>query len=466
MVELKSTSKKKSTKKLGKVFVLDTNVLLHDPQAIFKFQDNDIIIPIIVIEEMDDQKRRQDEVGRNARQVAKLFDKMRQKGKLHMGIPTDGGGTIRVELSDEIKDLPEELLYGKSDNSILGVALHYQQKHSDRQVILVTKDTYLRVKADALNILAEDYKTDKINIDELYTGADNILVPVQQINDFFNNGRLPWQASLGANQFVTLTADDGGNQSALGKYDAKQKAIVPLRFGNRDAWGIKARNKEQRFAMELLMDDNIKLVTLVGQAGTGKTLLAVAAGLQKVIDDNTYKKLLITRPVVPLGNDIGFLPGDKDEKLRPWMSPIYDNIEFILNGTKEGKEGKEGKKEKDEFKPTNIESTIRYFKERGQLELEAITYIRGRTIPHQYIIVDEAQNLTPHEVKTILTRAGEGSKIVLTGDPHQVDHPYLDSSSNGLTYVAEKFKNQELAGHIVFTKGERSELAELAAELI
>jgi PhoH-like ATPase len=386
-----------------------------------------------------------------------------------MGIPTDGGGTIRVELSDEIKDLPEELLYGKSDNSILGVALHYQQKHSDRQVILVTKDTYLRVKADALNILAEDYKTDKINIDELYTGAENILVPVQQINELFNNGRLPWQESLGANQFVTLTADDGGNQSALGKYDAKQKAIVPLRFGNRDAWGIKARNKEQRFAMELLMDDNIKLVTLVGQAGTGKTLLAVAAGLQKVIDDNTYKKLLVTRPVVPLGNDMGLLPGDKDEKLRPWMSPIYDNIEFILNGTKEGKEGKDGKdgkKEKDEFKSTNIESTIRYFKERGQLELEAITYIRGRTIPHQYIIVDEAQNLTPHEVKTILTRAGEGSKIVLTGDPHQVDHPYLDSSSNGLTYVADKFKNQELAGHIVFTKGERSELAELAAELI
>ncbi|MDA8212109.1 MAG: PhoH family protein [Clostridia bacterium] len=453
--------KKSASKKSGKIFVLDTNVLLHDPQAIFKFQENDIIIPLVVIEEMDDQKRRQDEVGRNARRVAKLFDQMRQQGKLHEGIPTEGGGTIRVELSDDIQGLPEELLYGKSDNRILGVAQHYKQKHSDRLVILVTKDTYLRVKADALGILAEDYKTDKVNIDELYTGAASFSVSVPKINEFFHNGHLVWtESELVANQFVTLIADDGGNQSALGRYDAAQKAIVPLRFGNKDAWGIKARNKEQRFAMELLMDDNIKLVTLVGQAGTGKTLLAVAAGLQKVLDENTYKKLLVTRPVVPLGNDIGFLPGDKDEKLRPWMSPIYDNIEYILNGAKEGK------KEKDDFKPTNIENTIRYFKDRGQLELEAITYIRGRSIPHQYIIVDEAQNLTPHEVKTMLTRAGEGTKIVLTGDPHQVDHPYLDSNSNGLTYVAEKFKDQGIAGHIIFTKGERSELAELAASLI
>lgn len=444
-----------------KIFVLDTNVLLHDPQAIFKFQEHDIIIPLVVIEEMDDQKRRQDEVGRNARRVAKLFDQMRLQGKLHKGIATPGGGSIRVELSEDIKDLPEELLYGKSDNRILGVALNYREKHGDRPVILVTKDTYLRVKADALDIFAEDYKTDKVNIDELYSGTVEATVSVAAINDFFQNGSLHWpEDDLVANQFVTLIAGDGSSQSALGRFDAGSRAILPLRFANKDAWGIKARNKEQRFAMELLLDDNIKLVTLVGQAGTGKTLMAVAAGLQKVLDDGSYKKLLVTRPVVPLGNDIGFLPGDKDEKLRPWMSPIYDNIEYILNGAKEAK------KEKDEFKPTNIENTIKYFKERGQLELEAITYIRGRSIPHQFIIVDEAQNLTPHEVKTMLTRAGEGTKIVLTGDPHQVDHPYLDSSSNGLTYVAEKFKDQQIAGHVTFTKGERSELAELAASLI
>ncbi len=464
--------KKKESPALNekKIFVLDTNVLLHDPQAICKFHEHDIIIPLVVIEEMDDQKRRQDEVGRNARQVARLFDQMRKQGKLHEGIPSAGGGTIRVELSEESINLPEELLYGKSDNRILGVALNYKHKHSDRTVVLVTKDTYLRIKADAIDVLAEDYKTDKVNIDELYDGTVTLTVSSQIINEFYQKGALKWEADqLSANQFVTFVADDGSTQSALGRFDAHRQEIVPLRFGDKEAWGIKAKNKEQRFAMELLLDENIKLVTLVGQAGTGKTLLAVAAGLQKVLDDNVYKKLLVTRPIVPLGNDIGFLPGDKNEKLRPWMSPIYDNIEYIFNGAKEGKAGKDGKdnkKEKEEYRNTNIENTIRYFQERGQLELEAITYIRGRSIPHQYIIVDEAQNLTPHEVKTMLTRAGEGTKIVLTGDPHQVDHPYLDSNSNGLSFVAEKFKDQPLAGHITFIKGERSELAELAANLI
>ncbi|MHB8170150.1 MAG: PhoH family protein [Thermincolia bacterium] len=444
---------------MKKIFVLDTNVLLHDPHAFFKFQDNDIVIPLVVIEEMDDQKRRQDEVGRNARRVAKMIDKLRLQGKLHQGIKLEGGGTFKVELNAEGVDLPEELLYGKSDNRILSVALYYKQKFARKPVILVTKDTYLRIKADALGIIAEDYKTDRVNIDELYTGYQEVEVSSAKINEFYKKNFLAWpDDELYANQFVALT--DGGNQSALARYVPEKKGVVPLLFANDDAWGIKARNREQRFAMELLLDDNVKLVTLVGQAGTGKTLLAVAAGLQKVIDEEVFKKLLVTRPVVPLGNDIGFLPGDKDEKMRPWMSPIYDNIEYILNGAKENK------KDKENFKTTNIENMIRYFKEKGQLELEAITYIRGRTIPHQYIIVDEAQNLTPHEVKTMLTRAGEDTKIILTGDPHQIDHPYLDSSSNGLSFVVEKFKGVGLAGHVTFSKGERSELAELAAELI
>lgn len=453
--------KERQASLLKKTFVLDTNVLLHDPHAIQKFQDNDIVIPIVVIEELDELKRRQDEVGRNARRVAKYIDTLRNEGKLHEGVPLPGGGTIKVELNAEGEDLPEELLFGKADNRILGVAYAHKQMYPEVPVVLVTKDTYVRIKADAYGITAEDYLTDKVNVEELYTGTVDIEVKPEQINEFYQNDFLPWpEDELAPNQFVSLTDNAGGTQSALGRYSGERQGIVPLLFGNREAWGIKGRNKEQRYAMELLMDDRIKLVTLIGQAGTGKTLMAVAAGLQKVMDEEIYKKLLVTRPIIPLGNDIGFLPGDKDEKMRPWMSPIYDNIEFILNGAKEGK------KEKDSFKPTNIENTIQYFKERGQLELEAITYIRGRTIPHQFIIVDEAQNLTPHEVKTILTRAGEGAKIILTGDPHQIDHPYLDSNSNGLSFLVEKFKGQNIAGHVTFTKGERSELAEIAAELI
>ncbi|AVX21311.1 PhoH-like ATPase [Carboxydocella sporoproducens DSM 16521] len=444
---------------MKKLFILDTNVLLHDPQSLFRFQEHEVVLPLLVIEELDEQKRRMDEVGRNARRVAKALDQLRQSGKLHEGIPTPGGGFLRVELAIDLPKIPE-IKSHKADNSILALAKMYADKYPEREVTLVTKDIYLRIKADALGIKTEDYKTDRVNVEEMYSGTTTLKVAGDQIDRFYQEGQLVdfTGGELVANQFVTLLCEETG-QSALGRFDHSKKAIVPLRYGNKDAFGIRARNKEQRFAMELLFDPNIKLVTLVGQAGTGKTLLAVAAGLEQVVETEDYKKLLVTRPIVPLGNDIGFLPGEKDEKLRPWMSPIYDNIEYILSGVKEGK------KEKDS-KPTSIETTLRYFKERGQLELEAITYIRGRSIPHQFVIVDEAQNLTPHEVKTILTRVGEGTKIVLTGDPFQVDHPYLDSNSNGLTFVAEKFKDQPIAGHVVFTKGERSELAELAATII
>lgn len=452
---------------MKKIFIIDTNVLLHDPYAIFKFHDNDVIIPLIAIEEMDNQKRRQDEVGRNARRVAKFIDELRSKGKIYEGVPLESGGTVKVELNHQkVEKLSGAMDIFKADNRILAVALAYQEEFPDRKVFLVTKDTYLRIKADVAGIEAEDYKTDKVNIEELYTGAVELKVKAEVINQFYSNHFLPWQNTedneLFANQFVSFVDELGGTQSAIGRYDADKKGIVPLLYANSDAWGIRARNKEQRYAMELLFDDNIKLITLVGQAGTGKTLLAVAAGLEKAIELETYRKLLVTRPVIPLGNDIGFLPGDKEEKMRPWMSPIYDNLEFIFGM------GKEGKKEKETDKPknSNVEHMIQYFKDKGQLELEALTYIRGRTIPKQYIIVDEAQNLTPHEVKTILTRAGEGTKVVLTGDPYQIDHPYLDSNSNGLTYCVEKFKGVKIAGHVTFVKGERSELAQIAAEII
>lgn len=456
---------------MKKIFIIDTNVLLHDPQAIFKFQDNDVIIPLIAIEEMDNQKRRQDEVGRNARRVAKLIDELRHRGKIYEGVPLDNGGTLKVEMNHQRLDkLSGALEQFKADNRILAVAMAYQEEFPDLKVALVTKDTCLRIKADVAGIEAEDYKTDKVNIEELYTGAIELQVSPELINQFYTNNFLPWDKrdddpeALNSNQFVSLVDVNGSGQSALCRYNADKKGLVPLLYANADAWGVRARNKEQRYAMELLMDDSVKLVTLVGQAGTGKTLLAVAAGLEKTIDQEAYKKLVVTRPVIPLGNDIGFLPGDKEEKMRPWMSPIYDNLEFIFGLGKDARKEKAGDHEKP--KNNNVETMVHYFKDKGQLELEAVTYIRGRTMPRQYIIVDEAQNLTPHEVKTILTRAGEGTKVVLTGDPYQIDHPYLDSSSNGLTYVTEKFKGVKLAGHVTFIKGERSELAQTAAELI
>lgn len=456
---------------MKKIFIIDTNVLLHDPQAIFKFQDNDVVIPLIAIEEMDNQKRRQDEVGRNARRVAKVIDEFRQRGKIFEGVTLDNGGMLKVEMNHQrLEKLSGALEKFKADNRILAVAMAYQEEFPDRKVALVTKDTYLRIKADVAGIEAEDYKTDKINIEELYAGAIELQVAPEIINQFYSNNFLPWDKgeddpeALYSNQFISLVDVNGSGQSALCRYNADKKGLVPLLYANAEAWGIRARNKEQRYAMELLMDDSVRLVTLVGQAGTGKTLLAVAAGLEKTVDEEAYKKLVVTRPVIPLGGDIGFLPGDKEEKMRPWMSPIYDNLEFIFGL------GKEAKKEKavDHEKPrnNNVDTMVHYFKDKGQLELEALTYIRGRTMPRQYIIVDEAQNLTPHEVKTILTRAGEGTKVVLTGDPQQIDHPYLDSSSNGLTYVVEKFKGVKLAGHVTFVKGERSELAQIAAELI
>lgn len=455
---------------MKKIFIIDTNVLLHDPQAVFRFQDNEVVIPLIAIEEMDNQKRRQDEVGRNARRVAKVIDELRQKGKIFEGVPLDNGGTLKVEMNHQkVEKLSGGLGKFKADNRILAVAMAYQEEFPDRKVALVTKDTYLRIKADVAGIGAEDYKTDKVNIEELYPGNVEFRVAPETINQFYTNSFLPWEKdeddpeALYPNQFVSLIDINGTGQSALCRYNPDKKGLTPMLYGNAEAWGIRARNKEQRFAMELLMDENIRLVTLVGQAGTGKTLLAVAAGLEKTIDQEMYKKLVITRPIIPLGNDIGYLPGDKEEKMRPWMSPIYDNLEFIFG---QGKDAKKDKGDHEKPKTNNVDTMIHYFKEKGQLELEALTYIRGRTMPRQYIIVDEAQNLTPHEVKTILTRAGEGTKVVLTGDPYQIDHPYLDSNSNGLTYVVEKFKGVKLAGHVTFIKGERSELAQLAAELI
>jgi PhoH-like ATPase len=438
-----------------KIYVLDTNVLLHDPNAIFSFQDNDLVIPFVVIEEVDGQKRRQDEVGRHARLVANQLDRLRALGKLSEGVPMRGGGSLRVQLKHESpQHLPEDLDPHKPDNQVIALTLQLKEEHPNTPVILVSKDINVRVKADALNLAAQDYETDKVvvNEDDLYSGMTTLEVTPEEIDDFYKSSVFaPSNGHLFCNQFVHFKSLNGTNQTALGRFDAEKQQILALTPIKKEIWGIQPKNLGQRLAFDILLDDRIALVTMTGRAGTGKTLLALAAGLHKVLDQHRYRRLLVTRPVIPMGKDVGFLPGDKDEKLRPWMQPIYDNLEYLMSGM---------------YKEQTAADMLRHIQDKGIFEVEALTYIRGRSIPQQFIIVDEAQNLTPHEVKTIVSRAGEGTKIVLTGDPNQIDHPYLDFRSNGLCYAVEKFKGNPIAGHVTLTKGQRSELAELAAQLL
>jgi PhoH-like ATPase len=437
-----------------KNFVLDTNVLLYDPQAIFKFQDNNLIIPITVIEEIDRFKKDMNETGRNARQLSRYLDQLRKSGSLSVGVKLESGGTLRVEIYEEkvMKRLPPELREDRGDNRILAVAVDVQGRDSHVPVIFVTKDTNLRIKADAIGLVAEDYESDKVAIEELYQGYLEMTVDADLIDRFYGQGSVELAGDFRPNQFVTLQDASNSSHTAIGRYDALQRKLVPVKkIAKEGVWSIHPRNREQAFTLDLLLDDTIKLVTLVGKAGTGKTLLAIAAGLNKTAEDNVFNRLLVSRPVFPMGRDLGFLPGDIEEKLTPWMQPIFDNVELLLSGHELEKRRTKGYKE---------------LMAMGIMEIEPLTYIRGRSIPNQYMIVDEAQNLTPHEIKTIVTRAGEGTKIVLTGDPYQIDNPYVDASSNGLTYVVERFKDQAIAGHVTLMKGEMSELAELAANLL
>lgn len=439
---------------MKKVFVLDTNVLLHDPKAILAFQDNDVVIPIVVIEELDKFKKGIDEIGRNARQVSRILDEYRQQGKLSQGVALAGGGNLRVELNHQSPEyLPHELIATKADNRILATALNL--KHDDQlPVILVTKDTNLRIKADAVGLRAEDFESETITIDELYSGEAEMAVDPGTIEEFYARGELPpGNPGPYPNQFVLLKNSANSSQTALARYHQQRSALIPITGAKHGVWGIGARNKQQQYALDLLLNDEIRLVTLVGKAGTGKTLLALAAGLEKTIESRSFLRLVVSRPVFPMGKDIGFLPGDIEEKLKPWMQPIRDNLDFLVGSSSTPGRVK-GKKD--------LQSLF----DLGMIEVEPLTYIRGRSMPNQYLIVDEAQNLTPHEIKTIITRAGEGTKIVLTGDPYQIDNPYIDSSSNGLTYVVERFKEASISGHITLLKGERSDLAELAATLL
>lgn len=443
-----------------KHFVLDTNVLLHNPNAIFLLADNEIIIPFEVLEELDKFKTGNDDLGRNARAVIRHLDRLRQSGKLADGVKVEEtGGVVRIVLPTE-SPLPPGMSSNSPDNRIISVAFDLHQ--AGKRVTFISKDINARIKSDALGIHTEDFEAQKVDFEHLYSGWREIKAPADTINRLFQDRQLKLDVRdpFIANEFVLLRDEIDPSHTALGRYKSDLGALIPVRPRRGPVFGILPRNLQQTMALELLMDDSIKLVSLIGSAGTGKTLLAVAAGMSKVLNEQIYQKLLVARPIMPLGRDIGYLPGDKDEKLTAWMQPIFDNMSYLLSNrlTNEG--------HPQHATLSSVEQRIKQLVEAGSVVMEPLTYIRGRSIPHQFMIVDESQNLTPHEVKTIASRVGEGTKLILTGDASQIDNPYLDSSSNGLSYLVERMKDKGIVGHVTLAKSERSELASLiTAEL-
>lgn len=434
-----------------KAFVIDTNVLLHDPDAIGKFHSNDVIIPLVVLEELDGMKRLSDELGKNARHVLRYIDalKERKSGDFNSGVEIEND--IKIKIHVDIKPLEKNgfsLPLDRNSNKILLVA--YKIRESGQRVVLVSKDFVMRVKSEAIGIEAEDYEGLKVSYENIYKGYRKMEMAKRDIDAFYKDGFLPVESSdLQPNEYCQLSSPE--QSSAICKYNAKVRRLEPLIKLNKDIWGIHPLNLEQKCALDLLLRDDVKLVTLLGQAGTGKTLLALAAGLRKVFDEGVYTRILVSRPIMPLGKDIGYLPGTKEEKLYHWMQPIYDNLEFLCQSTSGEGNGVE---------------TQKWIMESKKIEMEAVTYIRGRSLPKMFMIIDEAQNLTPHEVKTIISRAGQGTKVVLTGDATQIDNPYLDKDSNALTFTVNKFKKYPIFGHVYLERTERSELAALAADIL
>jgi len=436
---------------MKKFFVLDTNVLLHNSEAISSFMDNTVVLPMTVLEELDKFKKNNDELGRNARQVIRRLDSLRQKGSLGQGVVMDNGGTLRITVEKEsIEGTCMDL--SVPDNRIIATAYNLYKK--GERVIFVSKDINVRLKADALGIEVKDFEKEKADYDTLYTGWKQLQVTAEVIDVMYEQGEIVLTgAELLGNEFVHLVDEGNPKHSGLGRALAPD-LVRSLNPAYESAWKVQPRSKEQRMALELLMDPAVALVTLIGQAGTGKTLLALAAGMNATLNNSSYEKMLVSRPVIPLGRDIGYLPGTKDEKMKLWMQPIFDNLSYLMGLSHNGNS--------DETTPQLVNRLIRDEK----IELEALTYIRGRSISKQFVIIDEAQNLTPHEVKTIISRAGEGTKIVMTGDPEQIDNPYLDASSNGLSYTVERLKGRETCGHVTLSKSERSHLSSLAAEYL
>ncbi len=436
---------------MKKTFVLDTNVLLFDPTAFRKFGKNTVFIPLIVIEEVDRFKKDQNENGRNARNFSRFIDDLRAQGSLADGVVLESGGTLIISVDRYVdsKDLPIDVT--KNDNLILSSALSLKQSGDD--VLLVTKDINLRLKADILGVPAEDYGQVDVTLEELYSGQRIFEVSGERLKEYESSRFLPLdedeQVGVFANEYFILQEFHNARRRLLGRYHQGKKGIVPLISLREGIWGIYPKNVEQQFALDALLNDEVKLVSLVGKAGTGKTLLAIAAGLEKTIAQGKYSRLLVSRPIQPMGRDLGFLPGDVNEKLAPWMQPIFDNMDFLFTQNR-----------------AHAGSSYEELINQGILHIEPLTYIRGRSIPGQYLIVDEAQNLSPHEVKTIITRAGEGTKIVLTGDCQQIDSPYLDETNNGLAYVVERLKTEDIIGHSTLKIGERSALSEVASKLL
>ena len=460
-----------------KNYILDTNVLVHSPGCLYQFSDNNIIIPIVVLEELDNLKNREGIVGYQAREAIRELNNVRKYGNLNSGITLPGGGSIRVELDCmSPTDVPDGILLDKNDNKILIVTKNIEAGNPEIKTILVTKDLCMAIKAESLGLEVQDYQNDKIAVDNVYKGWRELMLSSADINRIYDGGLVfkSEDIKLFPNEFLFVKSLDSSTHTAVAKFSAGR--IIPLKHSTEKAWGLIPRNKEQQMAYELLMDEDIHLVTLTGGAGTGKTILSTAVALQKVIETGTYSKIVFVRPVIPAGSDIGFLPGNESEKLRPWMGSFFDAIESLT--TSQNTKTKElsardkltrNSRTSDPKKPNfSVEDFIEQYREAGVIETKTFTYMRGRTLSNALVIIDEAQEMTPHLAKLMLTRAGQDSKFVMIGDPsdNQIDNTFIDSKSNGLVYVVEKMKEFDIAGHISLEEVERSPLAKLAEEFL
>lgn len=436
-----------------KIYVVDTSVYLADANSIYSFEENDIIIPFKVLEEIDKHKKRLDSVGSNARQIIRTLDSLRTRGNLHTGVLLNGVRGIVMAKGYDPDALPLDFEINDADNQIIATALTERKNNSNEKIVVVSNDINMRVKCDALGIPCEDYNASQIvqNPDQIYTGYSTHQLADELIDKFYEGEDIfirPDEKDLFANQYLLLTSDIDSKKTALAKFVNYNTPIQRIHnsFSSYGAWGVVPRNKEQVFALDLLMNPKIPIVSLIGRAGSGKTLLSLATGLEQVLGEkNIYRHLIISRAIQPMGQDIGYLPGTIEEKMAPWVAPIQDNLRFLMGNDKE---------------------TIQMYVDRGAIEIEALTYIRGRSIPKAFIIIDECQNLNIHELKTIVTRVGEGTKIVLIGDIEQIDNVYIDATTNGLTHAVEKFKEYNISGHVSLVKGERSDVATLASKVL
>jgi PhoH-like ATPase len=434
-----------------KTYIFDTSVCLTDFNSIKSFGNNDIILPLKVLDEIDGHKTRQDGIGSNARQIIRYLDGYRANGNLLKGVRIEKGkGLISVKNCDPTL-LPDDLDITSPDNQILATALTEQNNNPRRKVIVVSRDINMRVKCDALGLPAEDYNKNQVvkHTDEVYTGFTKYLIDDQIIDQFYGGEDVfvdEEEIQSFPNQYIMLVSNANEKKTALARFINYMKPLRKVR-DNIEVWSVKPRNKEQNFAFNLLMDPSVSIVSLIGKAGSGKTLMAIASGLEQIIGEekDTYRRLIVSRPIQPMGKDLGYLPGTLEEKMSPWLAPIQDNLEYLMGNNK---------------------ATLEMYVSEGTIEIEALTYIRGRSISNAFIVIDEAQNLTRHEIKTILTRVGENTKIVLTGDIDQIDNTYIDETNNGLTYAIEKLKDFDITGHIALKKGERSKVATLAANIL